>query len=37
MRLLAGAVLTFSLAISLTGLTTRYWQLVVLRMLLAAG
>ena len=37
LRLLSGAVFTFSLAISLTGLASHYWQLVLLRMLLAAG
>ena len=37
LRLLSGAVLTFSLAIGLTGLASQYWQLVLLRMLLAAG
>ena len=36
-RLLSGAVFTYSLAITLTGLATTYWQLVLLRMLLAAG
>ena len=37
LRLLSGAVLTFSFAICLTGLASQYWQLVLLRMLLAAG
>ena len=37
LRLLSGAVLTFSLAICLTGCASQYWQLVILRMLLAAG
>ena len=37
LRLLSGAVFAFSLAISLTGLASHYWQLVLLRMLLAAG
>lgn len=37
LRLLSLAVVTYSLAICLTGLATSYWQLVVLRMVLAAG
>ena len=37
LRLLSGAVFTFSLAICLTSLASHYWQLVLLRMLLAAG
>ena len=37
LRLLACAVLVYSLATCLTGLATHYWHLVLLRMLLAAG
>jgi len=37
LRLLGGAVLVYSVAISLMGFATQYWQLVLLRMLLAAG
>jgi len=37
LRLLGFAVMTYSLAISAMGLATQYWQLVLLRMLLAAG
>ena len=37
MRLLGGAVSLFSSAILLTSVSTRYWELVLARMLLAAG
>jgi len=37
LRLLGAAVLLYSLAISLMGFASHYWQLVILRMLLAAG
>jgi len=37
LRLLSFAVLLYSLAISAMGFATQYWQLVLLRMLLAAG
>ena len=36
-QLFAAGVLAFSLAISGTGMASRYWHLVTLRMLLAAG
>ena len=37
LRLLGCATLVYSLAISCMGFATQYWQLVLLRMLLAAG
>ena len=36
-QLLGGCVVVFSLATALMGAATRYWHLVLLRMLLAAG
>ena len=37
MRLLAGAVITFSAGIVMTSVSSRFWHLVLARMMIAAG